>query len=407
MRKRRGEELDLLYHQDTPGTTPDAAISVHALTSAARDLLEGAILPVWIRGEITDFKRHKSGHCYFVLRDSQAQVRCVIWASQLERISVTPEDGMQIVAMGQLTVWPARGDMQFTVRQIKEEGEGAWSAALEKVRKKLELEGLLDPKRKRKLPEFPNRIAVITSTDGAALHDVIRVARSRSPQVEIVVISARVQGEGAAASLCDAVSQFNRWGDADVVVIGRGGGSREDLRAFDDEQLARAVASCVKPIVSAVGHETDVTLCDLVADVRASTPSAAAEIAVPSRKDTEAKVRSLATRLGNAALRRSAVAATSIDNVKALLVKAAMRATERRHARMVALSGRLQALSPLSTLARGYAVARSKEGKTLVRTTHFDVATDFELWMQDGKVLSTVKSVEPHESLASEGEVTS
>ena len=371
---------------EAPGSAPESAIAVHTLTSAAKDLIEGAFPPLWVRGEVSDFKAHRNGHWYFALRDAEAQVKCVIWSSAAKRIPAPPDDGMQVLAYGQMTVWPVRGDLQFSVRALEAEGDGLWRKALERTRLSLEKDGLLDPARKRALPAFPRRIAVITSPDGAAMHDIITVARARSADVEIVIVAAKVQGEGAPESLVSAIERVSRWQDADVLIIGRGGGAREDLWAFNDERVARALAACPIPTISAVGHEVDVTICDLVADVRAATPSAAAELAVPSRREVIARVESLGSRLVAAARRREDRAIASLSQVQKRLGMAATRIVERRRARVESLAGQLHALSPLSTLARGFAVARTPEGATLSGRDQFAPGAPFELWLRDGIV---------------------
>ena len=386
---RRGGNFGPPPANAAPGTTPESAIAIHTLTSAARDLVEGAIPAVWIRGEVTDFKSHRNGHWYFGLRDSQAQIKCVVWATQARRIPAPPDDGMQVLALGQLTVWPVKGDLQFSIRQIDAAGDGLWQKALERTRRRLEADGLLDPARKRPLPAFPRRIAVITSPDGAALHDIVRVAQSRSPDVEIVIIPARVQGDGAPESLRHAIRRLCRWGDADLLIIGRGGGSREDLWAFNNEAVARALAQCPIPTISAVGHEIDISICDLVADVRAPTPSAAAEIAVPSRRELVDRVRVLGKRLSNAAVRRRDRAVVSVGHMKTRMLRSATRVVERRRARVETLAARVDALSPLATLARGYAVARSLDGSTLRERARFEPGKPFDLWVRDG-IISAV-----------------
>ncbi len=359
---------------------------MHTLTTAAKDLIEGAFPPLWVRGEITDFKAHRNGHWYFALRDADAQVKCVVWSSAQRRMPAPPDDGMQVLAKGQMTVWPVRGDLQFSVTALEAEGAGLWRKALEQTRARLEKDGLLDPARKRPLPQFPRRIAVITSPDGAAIHDIITVARARSADVEIVIVPAKVQGEGAPESLVAAIGQVSRWRGADVLIIGRGGGAREDLWAFNDERVARALAACPLPTVSAVGHEVDVTICDLVADVRAATPSAAAELTVPSRRETIARVESLGKRLAAAAQRREDRAISSLAQVQKRLSLVAGRLVERRRARLESLAGRLDALSPLATLARGFAVARLPEGATLSNRGQFESGMPFDLWLRDGIV---------------------
>jgi exodeoxyribonuclease VII large subunit len=379
----------------TPGASPESPLAVHDLTSAAKDLMEGAFPPLWVRGEVSDFKAHRNGHWYFALRDAQAQVRCVVWSTQARRLPAAPDDGMQVVAYGQMTVWPVRGDLQFSVRALEADGEGLWRKALELTRQRLEADGLLDPTRKRPLPRSPNTVAIITSADGAALHDIITVARRRSPSVHLVVVPARVQGDGAPASLIEALDRVARWGGSDVVIIGRGGGSREDLWAFNDEGLARAVASCPVPIISAVGHETDVSICDLVADLRAATPSAAAEAAVPSVLEQRSRVMQLSRQLATSALRRQQRTTVRLETILRRLVAGAERITERRQSRLGLLAGRMEALSPLATLARGYAVARTPAGATLSEVAEFAPGQPFDLWVRDGVVAAVAGASRP------------
>lgn len=370
----------------TPGASPDVPLAVHDLTSAAKDLVEGAFPPLWVRGEVSGFKAHSNGHWYFALRDAQAQVKCVIWSSAARRLPAAPDDGMQVVAYGQMTVWPVRGDLQFSVRALEADGEGLWRKALEETRRRLEADGLLDPSRKRPLPVAPRTVAIITSADGAALHDVLTVARRRSPAVDLVVVPAKVQGEGAPESLIAAIERVGRWAACDVVIIGRGGGSREDLWAFNDERVARALAACPVPTISAVGHETDISICDLVADLRAATPSAAAEAAVPDVLALRRRLAQLGRALATSATRRQQRVQVRLETLQRRLVVAAERLTERRQARLTALAGRLDALSPLGTLARGYAVARTPGGATLSGADDFRVGLEFELWLRDGIV---------------------
>lgn len=204
----------------TPGASQESAISVHTLTTAAKDLVEGAFPPLWVRGEVSDFKAHRNGHWYFSLRDANAQMKCVVWSTQTRRIPASPDDGMQVLVRGQMTVWPVRGDLQFSVAAIEAEGDGLWRKALELTQRRLEADGLLDPARKRALPRYPRRIAVITSPDGAALHDIVKVARGRSPDVEVVIVPAKVQGDGAPEELVAMIERVGRWMDADLLIIG-------------------------------------------------------------------------------------------------------------------------------------------------------------------------------------------
>ena len=369
-----------------PGASPGSAIAVSTLTQTVKDVVEGAFIPLWVRGEISDFKSHRNGHWYFCLRDLSSQMRCVVWARDQRGIPAMPDEGMQVTVFGQLGVYAARGEMQFIVRRMEAEGDGLWRKALELTRVRLEADGLLAPARKRPLPRRPRCIAIVTSASGAALRDIIAVTRRRAPAIQLVVAHAAVQGEGAPAELCAALERVGRWGGADLVIIGRGGGSREDLWAFNDERVARAVAACPVPTISAVGHEVDMTLCDLVADHRAATPSAAAETAAPSREELSLELRGQRQRLVAAiegCLYEPRQRALSASRE---LTRAATRALEVRRGSLANLAGRLDALSPLATLGRGYAVATSPGGRTLASIDEFTAGQAFTLRLRDGKL---------------------
>lgn len=392
-------------HQDIPGSSARAAVPISLLTTTAKEVLEGAFLPLWVRGEVSDFKRHRNGHWYFSLRDATSQIRCVVWSRDQRGIPASPDDGMQVTALGQVTVYAARGDLQFTVKAMEAAGDGLWRKALERARQALERDGLLDPERRRPLPRYPRRVAVITSPSGAALHDVVAVARRRWAAIELVVVPARVQGDGAPEELCAALDQVARWGDADVVIIGRGGGAREDLWAFNDERVARAVAACPVPVISAVGHEVDVTLCDLVADLRAATPSAAAEAAVPVHAEAAALAGRLGAELQMAITARLERAAGRREQLAGALRGRADWLLERRRGRCQQLAGRLHALSPLATLARGYAVARGEDGATLASVRSFEPGGRFDLLLRDGQVRASALAVEPDALAAGPGPI--
>jgi exodeoxyribonuclease VII large subunit len=376
-----------------PGASARSAISVSTLTQTAKDVVEGAFIPLWVRGEISDFKAHRNGHWYFCLRDMSSQLRCVVWARDQQGIPAAPDDGMQVAALGQLGVYAARGVMQFVVRRLEADGDGLWRKALEHSRLRLALDGLLAPERKRALPRYPRRIAFVTSASGAALRDVVAVLRRRAPGVELVVAHAAVQGESAPLELCAALDRVCRWGGADLVIIGRGGGSREDLWAFNDERVARAVAACPVPTISAVGHEIDVTLCDLVADLRAPTPSAAAEAASPSLDELaltlDAHRQRLVAAIEGCLFEQRARAASAAR----MLGTAATHRVEQRRTSLAALAGRLNALSPLATLERGYAAARGADGMTLSSVAQFAEGTDFSLRLRDGEVDATTRRI--------------
>ncbi len=375
-----------------PGATPESAISVSTLTRTARDIVEGAFPPLWVRGEVANFSAHRNGHWYFSLRDAAARVRCVMWATEARRMPAPPDNGMQVSALGRMSVYPAQGEMHLAVVRLEATGDGLWRKALDESIKRLTAEGLLDPSRKRRVTAHPRRIAVITSPDGAALRDIIAVVQRRCPIVEIVVVPARVQGDGAARELVSAIRRVSRWRDVDTVIVGRGGGSREDLWVFNDERVARALAACSIPTISAVGHEVDVSLCDLVADLRAATPSAAAEAAVPVLADVRARLAARAVDLRMGLERRAIRARRRLETTAGDMRDALERLTARRRARLEIAAGRLDALSPLATLGRGYALATDETGRALTNAAQFEPGRAFRLRLRDGQVGARAES---------------
>jgi exodeoxyribonuclease VII large subunit len=387
-----------------PGTTRETAISITDLNNSAKQLVEETFGHFWVRGEVSDFKRHRNGHWYFCLRDSRSQISCVIWSSNQDRIPTSPDDGMQVVALAQMTVFPGKGGLQLKVLRIEAEGDGLWRKAMAEIVERLRADGLLDKERKRPIPLYPRCLAVVTSANGAALRDIISVATRRRPGIEIVVSCAAVQGESAPRELRAALSRVRRWQGVDVMIIGRGGGARDDLRAFNDESVARAIAACEMPVISAVGHEIDVTVCDLVADARASTPSAAAERAVPALADLDAALRARRAKLLLAVNHRTASAQRDFRAVARDLKAATIRLVDQRRSLMRGVAGELNALSPLATLSRGYAVARGPRGETLSSAAQFTAGDSFDLTLRDGVVGALVENVRspgvaPDESL--------
>ena len=376
-----------------PGATPDTPVSVADLAQRTKTLVESRSHPMWVRGEITDFKQHRNGHWYFCLRDRMAQVRCVVWSGDQARIPAPPDDGMQVVLFGQMTVFAARGDLQLKVTRIEAEGDGLRQKAMAATLARLRADGLLDEARKRPIPPFPKCIAIVTSVDGAALRDIVAVLRKRNGGIRLVVCPAKVQGDGAAIAISAAIERVGRWAGADVLIVGRGGGGKEDLWAFNDERVARAVAACAIPVISAVGHEVDISVCDAVADVRAATPSAAAAAACVARAEVR-KAFTLATRdLETALKNRVRMARRELERVSSAMSGAAQRAVAARKSEVGSVAGRLNALSPLATLARGYAVARDSEGNALTSATQFSTGQDFQLLLHDGKVNATTSDV--------------
>jgi exodeoxyribonuclease VII large subunit len=355
------------------------------VTRRARSLVETGFDRLWVRGEVSGFKAYQSGHWYFALRDAQAQVRCVMWRSDNQRTRA-PEEGTQVFVEAAPTVWEERGEFRLTVRQLlPTDASGAWQLRLERARAALERDGLLDPARKRGVPTYPRSLALITSADGAALHDVVSVLERRWPLIEVLLISTRVQGDGAEREVLAALGLANRL-QVDVAIVGRGGGSREDLWVFNSERVARAVAGSRMPVISAVGHETDVTLTDLVADLRAPTPSAAAAAAVPDRASLAPMVAALARRLAQALERRTALGRERLARTADRLEAAIRQQTRRRSGRLGELAAALDALSPLRVLERGYAVARDGNGRVLRRRAQFAPGAAFRLTVSDGEI---------------------
>jgi exodeoxyribonuclease VII large subunit len=311
--------LDFGGVRDT-GPARRRALTVSELTDRIQGVLETEFVDVWVEGEISNLKLAASGHVYFSLKDAAAQIRAVVWKSDSRLLRFRPRDGMKVLARGQVRVYPPRGDYQLSIQVLEPLGKGSLAQAFEERKERLEKEGLFDPGRKRPLPLLPRRIGVVTSPTGAVLRDILRVLRSRYANLEVLVYPARVQGEGAADEIARGVRVLGLLGGLDVVVVARGGGSLEDLWAFNEEVVARALADSPVPTISAVGHETDFTIADFVADLRAPTPSAAAERVVQAKEDLAARVRALEGRR-DAALRlaltrvRARVAAATAHRV--------------------------------------------------------------------------------------------
>ncbi|MGB2797906.1 MAG: exodeoxyribonuclease VII large subunit, partial [Phycisphaerae bacterium] len=280
-----------------PEPEAEAPETVWELTRRIQTTLEDGFPQVWVVGEVSNFKRHTSGHVFFTLKDERASLRCVIWKSAAERLRHEIADGLEVEAKGHLSVFEKAGNYQLYVSSIKPRGVGALEVAFRRLKEKLEKEGLFDPARKRPLPRFPRRVGIVTSPTGAAVRDILHVLARRWPAVEIVLAPALVQGLGAAAEIVRGIRWLNRLRSIDVIIIGRGGGSLEDLWPFNEESVARAVYASDVPVVSAVGHETDFSISDFVADVRAPTPSAAAEIVVPDSREVLAALAMLGRRM--------------------------------------------------------------------------------------------------------------
>ena len=381
-----GAPVDLFAAASTEG-----AWTVGEVTRRARAVIEAGLPPLWVRGEVAGFKAWRSGHWYFSLRDKTAQMRCVMFAKQNYMLPTPPVDGMQVFVFARPSMYEEKGEFQLTVMELlSTEQGGLWKLAFEKAKAALIKDGLLDPARKRHLPKFPRRIAVVTSPDGAVLRDIQAVVGRRWPVAELIVVPAQVQGAKAEASVCSALNRIRRL-PVDVLIVGRGGGSIEDLWAFNSERVARAVAAMPMPVISAVGHETDVTLCDLVADLRAPTPSAAAEAATPERIEVLAHCALLGQRLGRALRIAARHVVERVNRTGDRLNRCMDHRLDRSRALLTAHSARLDALSPLRVLGRGYAVARDENGRVLKRVAQLPAGKEFRLRVTDGEVDASVQ----------------
>lgn len=367
--------------------------SVSQVNALARRLLEDSVPQIWVAGEISGFKRYPAGHCFFTLKDRRAQLSCVMWSEAARSLPAEPPEGMAVHVFGYPSVYERAGRFQFVVRVLSERGEGLWRLAFERTRTKLEAEGLLDSKRKRSVPGYPACVGVVTSPEGAAIRDIVSIIRRRAPWTDILVYPARVQGEGAPEALVAGIRAASRAGRADVLIVGRGGGSLEDLRAFNEEQVARAIARAPMPVISAVGHETDVTLVDLVADYRAPTPSAAAEVAVPELERVRSDLRVAADRMSAGLRNIVKQGGRHLAQLEEQLFAGLQSRIERRRLVVDALSERLKALGPMAVLERGYALAQDSEGRILRTTRGFQPGMTFTLRLRDGRVRALTERV--------------
>ena len=383
----RTREVESAPRARTGPVAEKPALTVYGLVAMARGLLENAYPPMWVSGEIMGWKRQRSGHCYFTLKDKRAQVRCVMFASQAERLPTDPDEGMEVRILGTLTLYEQRGDFQFKCLQLEGIGQGGlFRLAFEKLKARLDAEGLLSPMRKRLIPRFPAAVGVITSPFGAALQDIVKVIRQRAPWTRIVFAPARVQGAGAGLDLARAIRLFERANVADVLIVGRGGGAAEDLWAFNEEIVARAIASSRIPVVSAVGHEADITIADLVADARAATPSAAAERVVPDAAAIGRELRGTQARMAQSLRRRAQRAQVELEHFDRALMASMREQFRNQRDRLTHLSAQLDALSPLAALRRGYAVPLGLEGHVLRTVAELPPGKRFDLRVTDGAV---------------------
>lgn len=393
------------------------ALSITEVTGYLGEILESHPLlsDLWLQGELSEFKRHSaSGHCYFSLKDEGALLRGVMWRSAADRMAQLPRSGDLVLAHGRLGFYSPRGDLQIYVDAMLPAGVGLLYARFEQLRARLEAEGLFSPERKRPLPELPRRIALVTAPGGAALQDMLTILARRCPLVEVLIAPCLVQGERAPDSIVEALYQAYAAG-VDLVILARGGGSLEDLWAFNDEAVARAAFASPVPLITGVGHETDTTIVDYVADLRAPTPSAAAELAVPELADLHARIDHARSRIAFAATsdfarRRTGLAEAAsavehhaplrrlgrdrqlIDDLTRRMGRAVATAAELRQVSLRGLTGRLEALSPLATLARGYAVVRHADtGRVVTTPAHAPPGAPLQITLRDGELAATTR----------------
>lgn len=386
MRGRGGAGSGDLF-ADAEGRRGDRrSFTVSELSEILREAAERSTGQVWVKGEVSGLKVYQTGHWYFTLRDELAQLRCVMWRTYARKLKVTPDEGAEVYALATPTVSRDRGELRLgVVTMLPTAGVGIHQLGFERAREALARDGLLDPSRKRRLPAFPRTIAVVTSPDGAVLHDLKTVARRRWPAARLLLVPARVQGDDAVDELVAALGLVDRL-EADCCIIARGGGAREDLLAFNDEAVCRAVAACRIPTVAAVGHETDVTLTDLVADLRAATPSAAAELVLPDRRAVARHTANLATRLAHGLTRRTGVMRERIERASDRVRGSLTAHLADRRRRIDRLAATLDALSPLAVLGRGYSVARTADGRVAKRVADLPSQTEFTLRLSDGEI---------------------
>ncbi len=390
-------------------------LSVTQLNEYIKMLLDGSpiLSDIYVKGEISNFVNHRTGHFYFSLKDEGGVVRAVMFKGSAAKLKFVPENGMKVIARGRVSSFVRDGQYQLYCEGMEPDGIGALYVAYEQLKRKLEEEGLFSEARKRPLPKIPTRVGIITSPTGAAVRDMINITGRRFPYAELVLYPSLVQGESAAKNLIAGVEYFNRTRRVDVIIIGRGGGSIEDLWAFNDEMLARAVASSAIPVISAVGHETDFTICDFASDRRAPTPSAAAELAVPDTAELKRKINNVTARmelllskaieirrtnLNQASQRRvlqspaaviddKRMALLSLDNRMTSAEKLIVSASRNR---FVALTAKLEALNPMSVVTRGYSAVFLEDGSLLKSVSQVSSGDKFSLRVSDGEISGVV-----------------
>ena len=389
--------------------------SVEQINRYIRNLLENDFIlnSFWVKGEISNFKAHSSGHLYFTLKDAFASIQCVMFEGAAQLLPFLPENGLSVAVCGYVSVYEKTGQYQLYAELIEPLGVGSLTLAFEQLKEKLAVEGLFDAEYKREICPYPKCVAVVTSPTGAAVRDVIRIIKRRNHTVKIVVVPVLVQGEYAPDSIVEGIKLVNQWGKADTLIVGRGGGSLEDLWAFNEEKVARAIFASEIPVISAVGHETDFTIADFVADLRASTPSAAAELSVKNLEDMTEQFQSVVSRLEYAVtnqmiqwkkrlefivqakvLQQPLIQIQKQDSyIKQLqkqLEKQVYYILEKKQQKYNALKQQLDVVSPLKVLQRGYLLAKNEKGATLTTVKSIQKGENITLYFQDGTARATI-----------------
>jgi len=396
----------------------EKALTVTELTTYIKQLVDSDMLlsNVWVTGEISNYKFHTSGHMYFSLKDQGAVIKCVMFRTQNSRLKFRPEEGMRVLARGYVSVYPLGGTYQLYVDAMQPDGTGALYMAFEQLKRKLEVQGLFDASRKKKIPMLPRAIGVITSPTGAVIRDIIHVLNRRYPNTRVIVYGAAVQGTEAATQLADGIRYFNKARNVDVIILARGGGSLEDLWPFNEESLAIAVSKSEIPIISAVGHETDYSISDFVADLRAPTPSAAAELVMPEKKALQEtlatyekrllncllfslkKERDRLSRLQNArCLKRPMESINlkrqSLDTLERSLILHGRTRVDRDRTSLKTTIAKLNALSPLTVLSRGYGVIQDEAGRLIRSVKELEPGDKLVITVSDGKFSSVCDKI--------------
>tara|TARA_A100001388_G_scaffold276785_1_gene265572 strand:+ start:1061 stop:2248 length:1188 start_codon:yes stop_codon:yes gene_type:complete len=389
-------------------------LTVSQLTAQIKNLIESNYASIVVRGEISNFTHHSSGHMYFTLKDSHSELRAVMFKGSNNGLTFSPKNGLDVIAKGKLSVYEARGQYQIILNHMEPAGIGALYQAFEETKKRLQAEGMFSDERKLSLPKFPTSVGIVTSKTGAALQDMLIIFKRRAPQVKIVIRSALVQGDDAALDVASGIADLSTIDDIDLIIIGRGGGSFEDLWPFNDEVLAREIVKCKKPIISAVGHETDLTISDMVADLRAPTPSAAAEIAIKNifeisqniddqtkriQNIVESKIASYWQTLDNLVERHNLQKPINVfkrhlekienfdKNLKIIMNKIFLL----KESKLQSLSNSLEALSPNNTLKRGYSIAFNKKNQIITHPESIASNESFKVKMADGEMAAVKK----------------